>query len=88
MTSVISGELFSAIGFLATHAVLLYACYKLLIYIIEEYHHPMMGFVLDIYIKMYIVFAVICILTGEITQMQEFLCNIAVVLALRGLAKI
>lgn len=88
MTSVISGELLSAIRFLVIHAVLLLACYKLLIYIIEEYHHPMMGFLLELYIKMYIVFTVICILTGEITQMQEFLCNIAVVLALRGLAKV
>ena len=48
----------------------------------------MMGFLLELYIKMYIVFTVICILTGEITQMQEFLCNIAVVLALHGLAKV
>lgn len=88
MTSVISGELLSTIGFLVIHAVLLYACYKLLIYIVEKYHHPMMGFLLELYIKMYIVFAIICILTGEIAQVQDFLCNIAVVLALRGLAKI
>lgn len=88
MTSIISGELSPAIGFFVIHAVLLFACYKLLICIVEEYHHPMMGFLLELYMKMYIVFAIICILTGEIAQAQEFLCNIAVVLALRGLTKI
>ena len=88
MTAAVSGELLTAFGFFVLHAVLLFICCKLLICIIEEYHNPMMDFVLGLYIKIYAGFAVLFILLGDTEHLQDVLCKIAVVLALRGITKI
>lgn len=81
-------EIVQSFCYLAGHAVsLLFSC-KLLIDIVVKHHNFMMGYILGLYVKMYIVFAILGMIFSDTAMTQEHIINITVIMTLHAVTKI